>query len=80
MLAVVVSEGAGEEMSADGGFGWTVVVLSCQHKDSVYSFQRGESPRWGGPAAPHSRLNYAIKQAGAIVVWTFTHLRDDGHF
>ncbi|XP_026166649.1 L-fucose kinase [Mastacembelus armatus] len=23
-----------------GGFRWTVVVLSCQHKDSVYCFQR----------------------------------------
>ncbi|KAM6926054.1 L-fucose kinase [Lycodopsis pacificus] len=28
-------------MSDDGGgFRWTVVVLTCQHKDSVYSFQR----------------------------------------
>ncbi|XP_068452643.1 L-fucose kinase isoform X2 [Clinocottus analis] len=27
-------------MSAGGGFRWTVVVLTCQHKDSVYSFQR----------------------------------------
>ncbi|TDH09979.1 hypothetical protein EPR50_G00092740 [Perca flavescens] len=24
----------------DSGFSWTVVVLTCQHKDSVYSFQR----------------------------------------
>lgn len=31
-------------MSAGSGFGWTVVVLTCQHKDSVYSFQRGECP------------------------------------
>lgn len=21
---------------------WTVIVLTCQHKDSVYAFQRGE--------------------------------------
>lgn len=35
----------GEKMSGDSGFGWTVVVLTCQHKDSVYSFQRGEYPR-----------------------------------
>ncbi|XP_078023779.1 L-fucose kinase [Epinephelus lanceolatus] len=27
-------------MSDRGGFRWTVVVLTCQHKDSVYSFQR----------------------------------------
>lgn len=27
-------------MCGDSGFGWTVVVLTCQHKDSVYSFQR----------------------------------------
>ncbi|XP_072242727.1 L-fucose kinase [Leuresthes tenuis] len=27
-------------MSASGEFQWTVVVLTCQHKDSVYSFQR----------------------------------------
>ncbi|XP_022056691.2 L-fucose kinase [Acanthochromis polyacanthus] len=27
-------------MSDGGGFRWTVVVLTCQHKDSVYSFQR----------------------------------------
>ncbi|XP_034391614.1 LOW QUALITY PROTEIN: L-fucose kinase [Cyclopterus lumpus] len=27
-------------MSSGGGFRWTVVVLTCQHKDSVYSFQR----------------------------------------
>ncbi|CAG5958481.1 unnamed protein product [Menidia menidia] len=27
-------------MSAGGGFRWTVVVLTCQHKDSVYAFQR----------------------------------------
>ncbi|KAL7402691.1 hypothetical protein ABVT39_018499 [Epinephelus coioides] len=27
-------------MSDCGGFRWTVVVLTCQHKDSVYSFQR----------------------------------------
>ncbi|XP_022614868.1 L-fucose kinase [Seriola dumerili] len=26
--------------SSSGGFRWTVVVLTCQHKDSVYSFQR----------------------------------------
>ncbi|XP_041651831.1 L-fucose kinase [Cheilinus undulatus] len=25
---------------ASGGFRWTVVVLTCQHKDSVYAFQR----------------------------------------
>ena len=31
-----------ETMSTGGGFRWTVVVLTCQHKDSVYSFQRGE--------------------------------------
>ncbi|XP_037622224.1 L-fucose kinase [Sebastes umbrosus] len=27
-------------MSDSGGLRWTVVVLTCQHKDSVYSFQR----------------------------------------
>ncbi|XP_038561064.1 L-fucose kinase [Micropterus salmoides] len=27
-------------MSDRGGLRWTVVVLTCQHKDSVYSFQR----------------------------------------
>ncbi|KAM3869804.1 L-fucose kinase [Diretmus argenteus] len=27
-------------MSVSGGFSWTVVVLTCQRKDSVYSFQR----------------------------------------
>ncbi|XP_035981542.1 L-fucose kinase [Fundulus heteroclitus] len=27
-------------MSQNGGFPWTVVVLTCQHKDSVYAFQR----------------------------------------
>ncbi|XP_037538541.1 L-fucose kinase [Nematolebias whitei] len=27
-------------MSDRGGFPWTVVVLTCQHKDSVYAFQR----------------------------------------
>ncbi|XP_041853078.1 L-fucose kinase [Melanotaenia boesemani] len=27
-------------MSDNGRFQWTVVVLTCQHKDSVYSFQR----------------------------------------
>lgn len=27
-------------MSESGGFPWTVVVLTCQHKDSVYAFQR----------------------------------------
>ncbi|XP_005470307.4 L-fucose kinase, partial [Oreochromis niloticus] len=27
-------------MSESGGFRWTVVVLTCQHKDSVYAFQR----------------------------------------
>ncbi|KAF7656552.1 hypothetical protein LDENG_00039590 [Lucifuga dentata] len=27
-------------MSASSDFSWTVVVLTCQHKDSVYSFQR----------------------------------------
>nr|XP_046249077.1 L-fucose kinase isoform X2 [Scatophagus argus] len=27
-------------MSGSSGFRWTVVVLTCQHKDSVYSFQR----------------------------------------
>lgn len=27
-------------MSGSGGFRWTVVVLTCQHKDSVYAFQR----------------------------------------
>lgn len=30
------------KMSGSGEFRWTVVVLTCQHKDSVYSFQRGE--------------------------------------
>ncbi|XP_040893545.1 L-fucose kinase isoform X2 [Toxotes jaculatrix] len=25
---------------SSGGFRWTVVVLTCQHKDSVYAFQR----------------------------------------
>uniref|UniRef100_H3CAG6 L-fucose kinase n=1 Tax=Tetraodon nigroviridis TaxID=99883 RepID=H3CAG6_TETNG len=29
-------------MSGASGFGWTVVVLTCQHKDSVYAFQRAE--------------------------------------
>ncbi|KAM4734310.1 L-fucose kinase [Anableps anableps] len=28
------------KMSQNGGFPWTVVVLTCQHKDSVYAFQR----------------------------------------
>lgn len=32
------------KMSGSGKFRWTVVVLTCQHKDSVYSFQRGECP------------------------------------
>lgn len=32
-------------MFGGSGFRWTVVVLTCQHKDSVYSFQRGESPQ-----------------------------------
>ncbi|KAM7397196.1 hypothetical protein PAMP_020188 [Pampus punctatissimus] len=27
-------------MSDSGGFSWTVVVLTCQHKDTVYCFQR----------------------------------------
>lgn len=27
-------------MRRSGGFAWTVVVLTCQHKDSVYAFQR----------------------------------------
>ncbi|XP_030640456.1 L-fucose kinase [Chanos chanos] len=27
-------------MAKDGVFNWTVIVLTCQHKDSVYSFQR----------------------------------------
>ncbi|KAK5927308.1 hypothetical protein CgunFtcFv8_012477 [Champsocephalus gunnari] len=27
-------------MSDSGKFQWTVVVLTCQHKDSVYAFQR----------------------------------------
>ncbi|PWA33068.1 hypothetical protein CCH79_00013117 [Gambusia affinis] len=27
-------------MSQNGDFPWTVVVLTCQHKDSVYAFQR----------------------------------------
>ncbi|KAG7231612.1 hypothetical protein INR49_011007 [Caranx melampygus] len=31
--------GSGSSGSS-GGFRWTVVVLTCQHKDSVYSFQR----------------------------------------
>uniref|UniRef100_A0A671TJY6 L-fucose kinase n=1 Tax=Sparus aurata TaxID=8175 RepID=A0A671TJY6_SPAAU len=26
--------------SSSSGFGWTVVVLTCQHKDSVFTFQR----------------------------------------
>uniref|UniRef100_A0A3B4WA39 Fucose kinase n=1 Tax=Seriola lalandi dorsalis TaxID=1841481 RepID=A0A3B4WA39_SERLL len=32
--------GSSSSSSSSGGFRWTVVVLTCQHKDSVYSFQR----------------------------------------
>lgn len=27
---------------SSGRFSWTVLVLTCQHKDSVYAFQRGD--------------------------------------
>uniref|UniRef100_A0A3P8Z6B1 L-fucose kinase n=1 Tax=Esox lucius TaxID=8010 RepID=A0A3P8Z6B1_ESOLU len=27
-------------MSSDHAFSWTIIVLTCQHKDSVYAFQR----------------------------------------
>ncbi|XP_069028897.1 LOW QUALITY PROTEIN: L-fucose kinase [Embiotoca jacksoni] len=40
-------------MSDHGGFRWTVVVLTCQHKDSVYSFQRElESRQQRGAISP----------------------------
>jgi len=29
-------------MEDEGLLKWTVIVLTCQHKDSVYAFQRGE--------------------------------------
>lgn len=31
---------------------WTVVVLTCQHRDSAFAFQRGEGGRDDGPAEP----------------------------
>lgn len=37
-----------KKVSGSSGFRWTVVVLTCQHKDSVYSFQRGEDYLRGG--------------------------------
>lgn len=30
-------------MTAQRVINWTVVVLTCQHKDSVYAFQRGKN-------------------------------------
>lgn len=30
-------------MTAERLFNWTVVVLTCQHKDSAYAFQRGKN-------------------------------------
>ncbi|KAG7232215.1 hypothetical protein INR49_009408 [Caranx melampygus] len=45
--------GSGSSGSS-GGFRWTVVVLTCQHKDSVYSFQRGgDGRRPGRRSCPH---------------------------
>ena len=29
-------------LSGPTGFRWTVIILTCQHKDSVYAFQKGE--------------------------------------
>lgn len=34
---------------AGGEVEWTVIVLTCQYKDSVFAFQRGE---WGTKGPP----------------------------
>lgn len=75
--AAAVLEGGPEKMSGDGGFAWTVVVLTCQHKDSVYAFQRGERPRGSARKTRHPTRG---KRVAPIVGWTFTHLRDVGEF
>ncbi|XP_047241855.1 L-fucose kinase [Girardinichthys multiradiatus] len=48
-------------MSQNGGFPWTVVVLTCQHKDSVYAFQRELELRQQRGALPGGALLLTVR-------------------
>uniref|UniRef100_A0A3P8RT08 L-fucose kinase n=1 Tax=Amphiprion percula TaxID=161767 RepID=A0A3P8RT08_AMPPE len=48
-------------MSDGGGFRWTVVVLTCQHKDSVYSFQRELELRQQRGVLPQGALVLTVR-------------------
>ncbi|XP_044048231.1 L-fucose kinase [Siniperca chuatsi] len=43
------------------GFGWTVVVLTCQHKDSVYAFQRELELRQQRGSIPQGALVLTVQ-------------------
>ncbi|KAL2093982.1 hypothetical protein ACEWY4_011294 [Coilia grayii] len=66
-------------MATDGTMNWTVVVLTCQHKDSVYAFQREldlRQQRGGLPAGallltvadPQARLGSGGATLNALLV------------
>ncbi|XP_075884780.1 L-fucose kinase [Nelusetta ayraudi] len=48
-------------MSGSGEFRWTVVVLTCQHKDSVYSFQRELELRQQRGSLPQNALLLTVR-------------------
>lgn len=48
-------------MTQDGGFPWTVVVLTCQHKDSVYAFQRELELRQQRGTLPEGALLLTVR-------------------
>ncbi|GLD61656.1 L-fucose kinase [Lates japonicus] len=64
-----------------GGFRWTVVVLTCQHKDTVYTFQRELESRWAAGGATLNALLVAAEhlsnRAGHTVVTA--DVLDDAH-
>ncbi|KAM3610089.1 uncharacterized protein V6R79_025181 [Siganus canaliculatus] len=53
--------GSGGSGGSGGGLRWTVVVLTCQHKDSVYAFQRELELRQRRGSLPQDSLLLTVQ-------------------
>ncbi|MGH0118427.1 UNVERIFIED_CONTAM: hypothetical protein FKN15_023363 [Acipenser sinensis] len=54
-------------MERSPGMDWTVIVLTCQHKDSVYSFQRELESRQRRGSVPKGALLLTVADPQAMV-------------
>ncbi|RXM34628.1 L-fucose kinase [Acipenser ruthenus] len=54
-------------MESSPGMDWTVIVLTCQHKDSVYSFQRELESRQRRGSVPKGALLLTVADPQAMV-------------